>query len=203
MGAIETLMFNSGCAQIGKFLDMPTQLYMGLSDAKVIDTQVGFESAMGILLGALSGANLFAVGMLNFETALTMENMVIANEIAGNAYRLLEGIDASDEHFMTDIWEEVGHRQDFLGTMHTISHFEKEQFIVSALTDRDSETEWERKGSKDTAARAHDMVKEILSADTPKVVDPKVEEEIDGIVVEYANKLGTSRDQLPQEFFTD
>jgi trimethylamine--corrinoid protein Co-methyltransferase len=203
MGAIETLMFNSGCAQIGKFLDMPTQLYMGLSDAKVIDTQVGYESAMGILLGALSGANLFAVGMLNFETALTLENMVIANEIAGNAYRLLEGIDASEEHFTTDIWEEVGHHQDFLGTMHTISHFEKEQFNVSALTDRDSETEWEKKGSRDTAERAHDMVKELLSANMPKVIDSKVEEEIDGIVVEYANKLGINREQLPQEFFTD
>jgi trimethylamine:corrinoid methyltransferase-like protein len=158
---------------------------------------------MGILLGALSGANLFAVGMLNFETALTMENMVIANEIAGNAYRLLGGVDTSDEHFATDIWEEVGHRQDFLGTMHTISHFEKEQFSVSALTDRDSETEWERKGSKDTAARAHDMVKEILSADIPKIVDPKVEQEIDAIVIEYAKTLGIGRNQMPQEFFAD
>jgi trimethylamine--corrinoid protein Co-methyltransferase len=203
MGAIETLMFNSGCAQIGKFLNMPTQLYTGLSDAKVIDTQVGFESAMGILLGALSGINLFAVGMLNFETALTMENMVIANEIAGNAYRLMEGIDASDEPFTTEIWEEVGHRQDFLGTMHTISHFGKEQFYVSALTDRDSETEWQRKGSKDTAARAHDMVRQLLSADIPKVVDPNVEQQIDDIVIGYAKTLGIDRDKIPQEFFTD
>jgi trimethylamine--corrinoid protein Co-methyltransferase len=141
--------------------------------------------------------------MLNFETALTMENMVIANEIAGNAYRLMEGIDASDEHFTTEIWEEVGHRQDFLGTMHTISHFEKEQFYVSALTDRDSETEWQRKGSKDTAARAHDMVRQLLSADIPKAVDPNVEQQIDDIVIDYAKTLGIDRDRIPQEFFTD
>lgn len=203
MGAIETLMFNCGCAQIGKFLDMPTQLYTGLSDAKVLDTQVGFESAMGILLGALSGINLFAVGMLNFETALTMENMVIANEIAGNTYRLMEGIDASEEHFTTDVWEEVGHRQDFLGTMHTIRHFEKEQFCVSEITDRDSETEWQRKGSRDTAERAHNMVQRLLSEEIPKVVDPQVEEEIDDIVIEYAKKLGINRDQIPEGFFAD
>jgi trimethylamine--corrinoid protein Co-methyltransferase len=203
MGAIETLMYNCGCAQIGKYLGIPTHLYTGLSDAKVIDTQCGFESAMGILLGALSGINLFAVGMLNFETALSTENIVIANEICGMAYRLRDGIQPYEEDFTTKLWEEVGHTQDFLGTLHTIHHFEKEQFKVSNIVDRDSYSEWQRKGSKDTAQRAHDMVKEILSADIPKVVDRDIEKEIDRIVIEDAKRKGIRGDQIPKAFSED
>jgi trimethylamine--corrinoid protein Co-methyltransferase len=201
MGAIETLMFNCGVAQIGKYLDIPTHLYTGLSDSKIIDTQCGFESAMGILLGALSGINLFAVGMLNFETALSPENIVIANEICGMAYRLLGGIQCSDEDFTTALWEEVGHTQGFLGILHTIMNFEKEQFKVSEIVDRGSHSEWERKGSMDTAQRAHQIVKELLSVEIPKVIDPKTEEQIDQIVIDYAKTKGISRDRIPKAFF--
>jgi trimethylamine--corrinoid protein Co-methyltransferase len=182
---------------------VPTHLYTGLSDAKVIDTQCGFESAMGILLGALSGINLFAVGMLNFETALSIENIVVANEMCGMAYRLIDGIKSNGEDFTTKLWEEVGHSQDFLGTMHTISHFAEEQFAVSDIVDRDSYSEWQRKGSRDTAQRAHDMVKKILSVDMPKVVDRDVEKEIDRIVIENARERGIRGDQIPKAFFED
>jgi trimethylamine--corrinoid protein Co-methyltransferase len=201
MGAIESLMFNAGCARIGKFLGIPTHLYMGLSDAKTIDTQVGFESAMGIFLGALSGVNLCAVGMLNFETALSLENIVIANEIAGNAYRLTEGIKASDEDFNTTLWEEVGHTQGFLGTTHTINYFEREQFKVTDITDRDTESIWKDKGSKDTAQRAQSIVHDLLSQPLQKIIDPKAEEEIDRIVLDYAKYLGLGKDDFPKEFF--
>jgi trimethylamine--corrinoid protein Co-methyltransferase len=203
MGAIETIMFASGCAQIGKFLGIPTHLYSGLSDSKVIDAQCGFECAMGILLGALSGINLCAVGMLNFETACSIENIVIANEICGMAQRMIDGIESSEEDFTTKLWEEVGHNQNFLGTLHTIAHFGKEQFKVSEIVDRGSDSDWRSKGAKDTAQRAHEMVKDILAESIPKVVDPKVEEEIDRIVIDYARRLGIRKDQIPREFFTD
>ena len=201
MGAIESLMFNSGCSQIGKFLDIPTHLYMGLSDAKVIDTQCGFESAMGIFLGALSGANLVAVGMLNFETALSLENIVIANEICGMAYRLLEGIKWREEDFTTKLWEEVGHAQEFLGTTHTIARFEQEQFKVSEVVHRSSISDWEGKGRKDTAERAHDIVKRLLYTEVPKVVDPSTEDQLNRIIIEDAKRKGISQNQIPKAFF--
>jgi trimethylamine:corrinoid methyltransferase-like protein len=53
----------------------------------------------------------------------------------------------------------------------------------------------------DTAQRAHQIVKEILSADIPKVVDPKIEEVIDNIVIDYAKMKKISRDRIPKAFF--
>ena len=39
MGAVETMMIDSAYAQIAKYLNLPTHAYMGLSDAKINDSQ--------------------------------------------------------------------------------------------------------------------------------------------------------------------
>lgn len=57
MGAIETMMIDSGYAQIGKHLNLPTHAYMGLSDTKINDNQAGLETGIGAVLAALSGIN--------------------------------------------------------------------------------------------------------------------------------------------------
>jgi len=201
MGAIETHMFNSAVAQVGKYLKIPTHLYLGLTDAKCIDAQAGFEAAMGILIGALSGANLFAVGMMNFETALSPENIVIANEICGMAERLVRGIEHAPSDFSTTVWEEVGHTQGFIQILHTIKHFKQEQFNVSDIVDRSHLDDWIARGSKDCTERAHGIVQDILSRETPKTVSSKVEEEIDRIVLDYAKHLGIPKERIPRDFF--
>jgi trimethylamine--corrinoid protein Co-methyltransferase len=45
MGAVGTWMIDCAYAQVGKALGMPTHAYLGMSDAKVVDTQAGLESA--------------------------------------------------------------------------------------------------------------------------------------------------------------
>ena len=47
MGAIETMMIDAAYSQIGKYYGLPTHAYMGLSDAKILDSQAGLESCSG------------------------------------------------------------------------------------------------------------------------------------------------------------
>ena len=51
MGAIETMMIDCAYAEVGKHLGLPTHAYLGMSDAKVVDAQCGFESGIGAVLG--------------------------------------------------------------------------------------------------------------------------------------------------------
>ena len=44
MGAIETMMIDCGCNEVGKYLGLPTQAYISLSDAKLLDAQAGMET---------------------------------------------------------------------------------------------------------------------------------------------------------------
>ncbi|GAG76097.1 unnamed protein product, partial [marine sediment metagenome] len=55
MGAVETQMIDCAYNEIGKYLGMPTQAYIALSDSKQLDAQAGLESSMGATLAALSG----------------------------------------------------------------------------------------------------------------------------------------------------
>ncbi len=41
MGAIETAMLDLGCAEVGKYLGLPTHAYLVAGDGRMIDAQVG------------------------------------------------------------------------------------------------------------------------------------------------------------------
>jgi trimethylamine--corrinoid protein Co-methyltransferase len=58
MGAPETWLIDAAYVQVGKRLNLPTHVYMGMSDAKIIDAQCGFESMGGAMMAALAGANM-------------------------------------------------------------------------------------------------------------------------------------------------
>ena len=89
MGAVETMMLDCANSEIGKYLGLPTQGYIRMSDAKQLDAQAGLESTMGATLAALSGINsVSGPGMLDFESCQSLEKLVVDNEICGMAQRL-------------------------------------------------------------------------------------------------------------------
>ena len=53
MGAAGTMMMDCAYNEIGKHLGLPTQAYIGLSDAKQLDAQAGMETSMGATLAGL------------------------------------------------------------------------------------------------------------------------------------------------------
>src|SRR5574341_1480926 len=93
MGAMETAMIDAAYAQVGKSLKLPTHAYLGSSDAKIVDAQAGFESAMGTLVGALVGINMISGGgALDFERGFSLEKLVVDAEQIAMAKRMLRGI---------------------------------------------------------------------------------------------------------------
>ena len=84
MGSIATMMVECAYNEIGKYLGLPTQAYIGLSDSKLLDAQAGLESSMGANLAALAGINnVSGPGMLDFENCFSLEKLVVDNEIYG------------------------------------------------------------------------------------------------------------------------
>ncbi len=191
MGAIETMMIDCAYAQVGKYLGLPTHAYMGMSDAKVVDAQSGFESGIGNVLAALAGINMVSgAGMLDFESSFSYEKMVIDAELIGMARRLVRGIDASEEPLGLAIIRQVGHAGNFMASKHTLKWFKKELFIPSAVIDRDYRQTWEKKGAKDAAERAHERVGELVAQYEPKALPPEVVKELRDITLRAAQKRG-------------
>lgn len=199
MGAIETMMIDMAYAQVGKAIKpggLPTHAYMGMSDAKVVDAQTGLESGIGAVLAALAGVNMVSgAGMLDFESCFSLEKLVIDADIIGMAKRLIRGIDDSEDPLALHIMREVGHAGNFLKARHTRQWFRKELYMPSAVIDRDVRQTWEDKGAKDTAARAHELVEEIVAAYQPKPLPAEVAQELRAMTLRAAKACGL--DQLP------
>jgi trimethylamine--corrinoid protein Co-methyltransferase len=148
MGAIETMMIDSAYAQIAKYFNLPTHAYMGLSDAKIIDSQAGLETGIGAVLAALSGINVISgPGMLNFESCQSLEKLVIDNEICGMAYRLIQGVSQRESPLVQDLFEGFTQKTEFLSLEHTRKWY-KQEHTYPELIDRDTYDSWVSLGKK-------------------------------------------------------
>ena len=199
MGAVGTWMINCACVQVGKALGMPTHSYLGMSDAKIVDAQCGLESSSAFM-AALAGANMVAgAGMMDYESCLSYEKLVIDAEIIGMAKRLIAGIDGRQTPIALDIIQELGHKAGYLGHPHTRKWFREESYIPSEVIDRDTLETWEKKGSKSTWERAQDRVESLLTQYQPSPISDEVRKELGDITTKAANKVGMKK--LPEISF--
>jgi trimethylamine---corrinoid protein Co-methyltransferase len=156
MGAVETMMIDCAYAEIGKHLGLPTQAYMSLSDAKALDAQAGLETSMGATLAALSGVNsVSGPGMLDFESCISPEKLVVDNEICGLVQRLVRGIEPRDDFPSAPIFEEMLREGHLLISEHTLKHLGTEQHFPGPLIERANLSRWREEGSTTLGERAH------------------------------------------------
>ena len=177
MGAIETAMLDLGCAEVGKYLGLPTHAYLVAGDGRVIDAQVEMESGISAVLGALAGINMISgAGMLDFLACHSIEKLVIDAEAIASAQRLIEGIEPRAESLAVAMFAQTGLRGDFLKLKETRALFRKEQHFPSAVIDRGLAN------MNDTSPgildRARERVEELLSAYQRPVLAAEREQEM-------------------------
>ncbi|MFO7733234.1 MAG: trimethylamine methyltransferase family protein [Candidatus Aminicenantes bacterium] len=195
MGAIETMMIDAAYAQIGKSLYLPTHAYMGLSDAKVNDPQAGFETALGAALGALAGVNVISgPGMLDFESAQSLEKLVIDDGICAMVYRLLAGIAQRDEPIALSLFEGFTPEMQFLSHPHTRRWYRKEH-MSAGLADRDPYDAWVAAGRTSIVDKAHADVAKRIGAYGAPPLDAALGKDLENIMAAYARSQGA--DHLP------
>ncbi|MDH7477988.1 MAG: trimethylamine methyltransferase family protein [Candidatus Bathyarchaeota archaeon] len=189
LGAVEAMLFGCSYTQIAKSYGLPTHMYIGLSDAKVIDAQCGFESGIGIVLGTLAGINVISgPGMLNFENCQSLEKLVIDNEICGMALRLAKGVKVEDETIAFDLIRKVGPGGVYLAERHTLEWIRKEQFIPSEIIDRKEWKVWKDAGKKDIMKRAHEIVEKKLKEHEPEPLPQDVQKDLDSLMEDIMKK---------------
>jgi trimethylamine--corrinoid protein Co-methyltransferase len=185
MGAIETAMLDVGCAEIGKYLGLPTHAYLVAGDGRVIDAQVEMESGISAVLGALAGINMISgAGMLDFLACHSIEKLVIDAEAIASAQRLIEGIEPREESLALAMFAQTGLSGDFLKLKETRVLFRKEQHFPSAVIDRGLSN------MNDTSPgildRARERVEELLSAYKRPMLAAEREQE----VIAFAEREG-------------
>jgi trimethylamine--corrinoid protein Co-methyltransferase len=187
-------MIDAAYAQVGKSLNLPTHTYLGASDAKVVDAQAGLESGVTAILGALAGINMISgAGMLDFLACQSAEKLVVDAEAIGMAKRLAAGIQVQTETLATVFYEGFNFKGDFLRQKLTRELFPKEQYLPSAVIDRDSIRGWQEAGGRDTFARAKERTRELLDAYRRPELELKKEKALRTMVESLAKKAGMNR----------
>lgn len=149
-------------AEVAQSFGLPTWGYAGCTDAKVLDAQAGLESAFSILSQGLAGLNLIHdVGYLDMAMVCSPAQLVLGNEAIGMTRRFVEGIRVTRETIARHVIESVGPGGHFLSEPHTVNHFRSELWRSDLLT-RQTYDEWKTQGSKDTAQRIQEKLRQIL-----------------------------------------
>jgi trimethylamine---corrinoid protein Co-methyltransferase len=197
MGAIETMMMDCAASEIGKYLGMPTQGYIALSDAKLLDAQAGLETGMGAMLAALSGINsISGPGMLDFESCQSLEKLVLDNEICGMTYRLLQGIVPREDFPALPLFQELIAERSLLIADHTRRHLREEIKFPGAVIDRANRERWQKSGATTLMERAAREVDRLVAKYTPSRLPQDKKDELRSLMSREAARHGMEK--LPE-----
>ncbi len=198
MGAVETMMIDCAYNEIGKHLGLPTQAYIALSDAKLLDAQAGVESSMGATLAALAGINnVSGPGMLDFESCLSIEKLVLDNEICGMVLRMIEGIEPREDFPAQPRFEELLADHHLLISKHTRRYLRDEHYIPGPVVDRANHSRWLEEGGRTLGERAHAEVERLLGEHEPTALPGDVRKDLTERMSVEARRHGMT--SLPHE----
>ncbi len=193
MGAMETMMIDMAYAQIGKRLKLPTHAYIGLSDAKINDAQAGFETGIGAVLAALAGINVVSgAGMMDLETTISLEKLLIDDEICGQALRLIRGVAQREDPIALHLFENFDPATQFLKLPHTRKWYRLEHSFPK-LADRDNYDAWTAAGRRSIADRAHAEAARLLETAAPRLPEAGLRDELLAIMKADADANGVGR----------
>lgn len=179
MVGVQALYLDVLNAEVGKRLRLPTQAYMALSDAKLLDAQAGAETFGSALLAALSGINsVSGPGMLDFVLVFSLPKLVFDNEVCGQALRLLRKVAVVDDLPTAALVQSQLDEAHLITAPHTLAHWPDALYLPGSVFDRKNRENWQRDGEQSLWDRAVAEVQGRLAAYQPFATDARVDEEL-------------------------
>ena len=178
MGAPETLLIDLAYAEVGKYLGFPTQAYLGMSDAKVVDAQAGMETAMTLAVASTGKIDFVSgPGMLNFESCQSFEKLVFDNEICGMARRLKRGLEPRGKSLGMDAIREGLKEGNFFTLADTLRLYKEETYYPGKVIDRKPfKDEGPVDAQRFTAEATADVEKRLANYQEPAIPEAKLKD---------------------------
>lgn len=174
-GGGEVAVANAAAAQLMRYLDLPSTVAAGMTDAKCLDAQSGYEKAYTVTLAAQAGADMInlSVGMLGSIMVASPESLVIDDEMCGAILRSVRGVDVRDDFLnIANIENVVSGEGHYLGEPQTLELM-KTEFVYPTVGDRQSVDDWLASGAESIDTRAAQRVEDILADESSRIIDAK------------------------------
>ncbi len=164
-GSPEMVLMTGARGEMAKFYNLPDTQAGCLTDAKDHGSQAVMEKLVTTLPLVMLGVDLVqGPGALETSNMMTLEQIVVDDEIAGLCKRLKDGVDISDaKNYFEDI-KEVKPGGHFLAQPNTIEACRSSEFFMPQLADRNTFEEWLELGRPDVYDKAREKVEDILES---------------------------------------
>ncbi len=180
IGSPESALVVAVAAQLGRYYGVPTRAGGGLTDAKSVDYQSGFESTLVQAITDLADIDyvLHAAGSLESYETVSPEKFVLDCEALRYLDRFRQGFSSDPDLGLERIAEvePAGHFLDGNG------NDAAGDFFCPSVVDKRSYSDWIEHGGQSTAELAGDRVRRQLEAYDQPRLDADVERELDGYV---------------------
>jgi trimethylamine--corrinoid protein Co-methyltransferase len=195
MAAIEAQHLNVAYVAIAKYLGLPSQAYMALSDGKELDAQAGGESFSSALLAALAGVNsVSGPGMLDFVLTFSLPKLVFDNEVCGQALHFCREIRVLDDLPAGPLVDHLMHEGHLITASQTLEHWPRELYLTDPVIDRSTRDTGEKSSGPNLVERACAEVDRRLAAYQPVQTDAAIDREMREIILSGME----SQQELPE-----
>ncbi|MGF7163096.1 trimethylamine--corrinoid protein Co-methyltransferase [Rhodoligotrophos appendicifer] len=165
--------------QLARFYGLPFRTSAFHVGSKIADAQAGYEGNMLMHAAILSGAHYIwhAAGWLEAGLTCGYGKFMLDAEQCEGWYRYAQGVNLDDLQDAMAAVRQVGPAGHFLGTQHTLDHFEK-AFFMPSLMDFNSWEQWSAEGEHTAEQRGVEKAKALLANYEEPELDQAVHEEL-------------------------
>ena len=192
-GTIEAAQMMYVMGQLARRYGLPWRTSGFHVGSKINDAQAGYEANMLMHAAMLSGANYIwhVAGWLEAGLACGYSKFVTDVEQLHGSYRYAGGLSFEDFSDAMAAVREVGPQGHFLGTSHTLEHFES-AFFSPTIMDFNSFEQWDAEGAKDHDARGRDKARALLANYEAPPMDSAVAEGLADFIARRESELPDS-----------
>lgn len=171
-GAPESNLINMVGLQLASDLyNLPTRTMAGLTDAKIVDCQAGYETMQNMFTLMLGGTHMIneCLGTLDGIMTVSYEKFILDEEMISRMLRISDGIDITDSDFDVDVIHEVARAGSYL--IHKSTALACRSNWVPRISNWDPFETWRREGSEDVLKRANRRYTQVLAECPESMLD--------------------------------
>ena len=163
----EALLLRAVQGQMARHWGLPAGLGWGGTKAKRPDSQAAYENTLGLVLEMMAGADFcFGAGLLDSVSQMSLEELVIADEVFGMVTRLLRGVTVDRETLAVDLIKKMGFSGNYLFDSHTRAHVH--ELWRAKLGETGTFESWKSAGSPRLEDKARAVADGILASPAPE-----------------------------------
>ena len=126
LGNLDSIMFNACVVQLADHYGLPSRVQVGNSSARRTGIRAAVETAWGLQMGMAAGANLVNTGLLDSTLMLSLEHLVLVDELVSQIRSATRATTVDTEHLAMDVLrEEARPGTDYVSHIHTIEHMKE------------------------------------------------------------------------------